>query len=102
MADVDLRLDRRAIESLNRTSEARAELQRQATEIRGRARQNAAAIDPTLASAIETDSGVDEDGAWADIGYDEHNPGFVLWWHEVGTVDFPARPHLRPAVRPGS
>jgi hypothetical protein len=32
------------------------------------------------------------------VGYDKRNPGFVLWWHEVGTSKIPPSPHLRPAA----
>lgn len=51
--------------------------------------------------AIVAKVGMDELGAYVDVGYDKDHPGFYLWWAEVGTSDQPAQPHLRPALRPG-
>ncbi len=70
-----------------------------ADSIKDTARVNAQSIDTRLAKAIDTSGPQrDAEGTYVDVGYNENHPGFVLWWHEVGTVDFPAKPHLRPAV----
>lgn len=50
------------------------------------------------AKAIDTDSGMDAQSAYADVGYTASHPGFVLWWSEVGTQDMSPRPHLRAAL----
>lgn len=94
-------LNRLALDRLVNGPAGRRVLDQAAVEIRDRARANAAAIQPGHESAIITESGVDSSGvAYADIGYDKTNPGFVLWWAEVGTASQPPQPHLRPAVRP--
>ena len=51
--------------------------------------------------AIVSVTGADTRGPYVDIGYDKKHPGFYLWWWEVGTQDHAAKPHLRPALRPG-
>jgi nucleotidyltransferase/DNA polymerase involved in DNA repair len=68
------------------------------TRVRDRARRNARSIDPDDVDAIATDKGIDAEGHYVDVGYDKHHRGFPLWWHEVGTSQFPPRPHLRPAA----
>jgi len=69
------------------------------TRVRDNARSNARAIDEDDVEAIETSEvGSDSEGEFIDVGYDRHHPGFVLWWHEVGTSKYPPRPHLRPAA----
>lgn len=68
--------------------------------VRDEARRNAASI-TSKTSAIVTESGSDSVGPFVDVGYSRHHPGFFLWWHEVGTRRHGARPHLRPALRPG-
>lgn len=75
-------------------------LREYAVEVRERARAKAGDISPTLPFAIvEAAPAIDpEEGIHVDIGYDKRKPGFVLWWHEVGTQDYPASPHLRPAL----
>lgn len=71
-------------------------------EIRDRARRNAAPISQRLADSIETsDVERDAEGPYIDVGYDKTKPGWVLWFHEVGTSHHPARPHLRPALTQG-
>lgn len=97
----DFEFDRAALAELARSESVRRLLDREALAIRGRARANAADISSELADAIDVESGDDADGPFADIGYRRDRPGFVLWWHEVGTVNYPATPHLRPAVQPG-
>lgn len=67
-------------------------------QVRDRARVNARGISDKT-DAIVSVPGEDADGVYARIGYDKHHPGFVLWWHEVGTVNHPPRPHLRPALQ---
>jgi hypothetical protein len=68
-------------------------------KIRDRSRQNAKRIDPDDVNAIvSTPVERDDEGHYVDVGYDKHHPGFVLWWHEVGTSQFPPNPHLRPAA----
>ena len=73
-----------------------------AKQVRDEARRNARSISPALAQAIEVEVGIDALGTFADIGYVKAAPGFVLWWHEVGTQKYPATPHLRPALKAGS
>lgn len=97
----DFHLSRQALNALLSGPEGRRFFKKAADEIRDRARVNADGIS-THTDAIISEVGVDSEGVYADIGYDKTNPGFVLWWHEVGTRDFPPRPHLRPAVEPGS
>lgn len=48
--------------------------------------------------AIVTESGTDEQSAYADVGYDKTQPGFVLFYSEVGTSTMSPRPHLRAAL----
>ncbi len=82
--------------------EGRRMLRRYAVEVRERARVKAGEIDGQLAFAIvEADVERDADGIHIDVGYDKRKPGFVLWWHEFGTRDFLATPHLRPALDAG-
>lgn len=70
-----------------------------ADRVAERAQKNARSISPALSDAIVADGpNVDEEGVYADVGYDRHAPGFVLWWHEVGTSRYGASPHLRPAA----
>lgn len=68
--------------------------------VRDEARRNARSITAKTA-AIVTESGSDAVGPFVDVGYLRHHPGFFLWWWEVGTRNHGARPHLRPALRPG-
>ena len=74
-----------------------------ATKIRDDARSNARSIKAGQEGrdgAIQYEVGEDGEGAYADVGYAKHHPGFVLWFAEVGTRNQPAQPHLRPAVKP--
>lgn len=93
--------NRRALDELVRRGDVRDEVARVGLQVRNRARRNASGISRSLSEAIEVETGTDEKGAYADVGYLKSAPGFVLWWHEVGTVNYPATPHLRPALRPG-
>lgn len=95
----DINIDRRAPAALVNGAEGQALLKRTADVIRDRARATASTFSEN-SDAIETETGVDGDGAYADVGYLKNHPGFHLWWQEVGTVDQPPRPHLRAAVRP--
>jgi hypothetical protein len=74
-------------------------VQRVAREMRDEARVPASEI-TSKTGAIEVESGADEQGVYADLGYLRNHPGFFLWWHEVGTQRHPPTPHLRPTVRP--
>lgn len=56
---------------------------------------------PDAEQAIIAVADEDSESPFVDIGYNKRHPGFYLWWHEVGTSDSPAQPHLRPALRPG-
>lgn len=96
----DFNLNRRALAALVNGPAGQRVLQEAADRIRDRARGNAAAIQPGHETAIVTEVGVDDEGAFADVGYDKTNPGFSLWWAEVGTVNQAPQPHLRPAIRP--
>jgi hypothetical protein len=63
------------------------------------AQDNAREISTRLSEAITaTEPDRDVEGVFADVGYDKSKPGFVLWWHEVGTSRYGASPHLRPAA----
>lgn len=95
-------IDQAALEDFLRGPVMREVLIATGNEIRDRARRNAATIDDRLVDAISTgDPETDAEGVYIDVGYDKTKPGWVLWFHEVGTVDEPARPHLRPALTEG-
>lgn len=99
---MDVSIDRRALDRMVRTSPAaQAIFTRSAKAIRDQARANATSIDPVRTGALAYEVGEDEQGLFADIGYSKSHPGWVLWFHEVGTVNHPASPHLRPAVSAG-
>lgn len=98
-ADVTVVLSAAALESLVRTDGV-AMLNEIGRRVRDEARRNAASITRKTA-AIVTENGADALGPFVDVGYARHHPGFFLWWHEVGTRNHGARPHLRPALRPG-
>lgn len=99
----EFRMTTRALRELERAAETRALAERAAEGVRDRARRNARPISRDLSEAIvSTEAGEDAEGVFADVGYDRNAPGFVLWWHEVGTKHYPATPHLRPALRPGN
>lgn len=100
----DFSLDRAALERHVRSD--RTWLQRVGNVVRDEARSNVPADlkgnrAPDAEQAIVAVTGEDTEGAFVDVGYSRHHPGFYLWWHEVGTQDSPPRPHLRPALRPG-
>jgi hypothetical protein len=67
-------------------------------KVRDGARANARSISPDTDAIVSTDVDADTESHYVDVGYDKTNPGFVLWWHEVGTSQFPPSPHLRPAA----
>ncbi len=100
----DFAVDRRALDRLVRSAAPFWRLVGNA--VRDEARRN---VDPMLSgirssnpgAAIIAVPGEDSESAYVDVGYDKHHPGFYLWWWEVGTRDVGARPHLRPALRPG-
>lgn len=95
---MDFRMIPGALERLERSAETREVIEEAAKVVRDRARQNARPIAPDRVDGIVAESGQDEKGVYADVGYDKTHPGFVLWWHEVGTSQHPASPHLRPAL----
>ena len=98
----DINIDPRALDRLARDAEMRRVLEDAAVKVRDEARSNAASVDAGRASAIVADEPTeDAESAYVDVGYEKGDPGFVLWFHEVGTVNHPARPHLRPALRAG-
>lgn len=96
--------DRAALSRMvNESPAGKAVLVAAATQVRDAARENARGIKAGQAGrdgAIAYELGEDSEGAYADVGYMKHHPGFVLWWAEVGTRNQPAQPHLRPAVKP--
>lgn len=97
---MDFRPRRGALEALAQSAEVRRALDKEAIGVRDRARRSAASISPRLTDGIVAEPASDgPDGPEARVGYDRHHEGFVLFFHEVGTVNHPARPHLRPAVR---
>lgn len=94
------RLRRGALNDVARLPVVMAALDREAEAARDRARRTARNISTDLVDAIvATPAEVGPTGPEAKIGYDKDKPGFVLWWHEVGTINHPATPHLRPAIR---
>lgn len=104
MASVEI--DGHALAALIRGEEMQRYMGRVGREVRDRARANAkSVVPPTSGTGTPTDAiiavtGTDDEGAYVDVGYSKHHPGFYLWWWEVGTVNHPARPHLRPAASP--
>ena len=99
MADFD-GIDEDELRRLVEGPDGRRMLRSYAEDVRERARTRAGEIDPNLAFAIvNIPPAIDpEEGIHVDVGYDKRKPGFVLWWWEVGTQHFAARPHLRPAL----
>jgi hypothetical protein len=67
-------------------------------KVRDGARANARSISRDTDAIVSTDVGSDAESHYVDVGYDKNNPGFILWWHEVGTSQIPPSPHLRPAA----
>lgn len=99
MPEGRLGLDASAIAALVNEPGVRDELERKGMQLRNRARQNAARISPRRTRAIVmTPVAADEGGPYVDVGYDKTNPGWVLYFSEIGTRTMPPRPHLRPAV----
>lgn len=102
MARSNFDFNRSALVALAASGEVQKDLSDRAIKIRNEARSTASSISSDLSGAIEVEAGGDAKGKFADIGYLKSAPGFVLWWHEVGTVQYPATPHLRPALKAGS
>lgn len=92
--------DESALAELASHAAMRDMLDEVATKVRDAARRNASAYYPASrrVQAIVTDSGVDGQSAFADVGYDRNASGFVLWFSEVGTTKMAPRPHLRAAL----
>jgi hypothetical protein len=67
-------------------------------KVRDQARSNARIISRDTDAIVSTDVDKDTEGSYVDVGYEKTDPGFVLWWHEVGTSKIPPSPHLRPAA----
>lgn len=98
-----VRLSRAALAQLAQGPEIGKALEAEGKRVRDTARVNARTISSRLSNAIEsTPAEVDKDGIYVDVGYDKRKPGWVLWFHEVGTSRHRASPHLRPALKPGS
>lgn len=96
----EIRFRRGAIESLMRDRKVARELEDTAEKVRDVARRGASRISATRPSAIvATDVLYEGSGPEVRVGYEKTHPGFVLFFHEVGTSDHPATPHLRPAIR---
>lgn len=94
-----LRLNRAAIEDLARSGDARRLMDSAGAAVRDEARRTAAAVSGWRTSAIVHEVDQDADGVYANIGYDKSKPGFVLFFHEVGTSKHGPTPHLRPAIQ---
>lgn len=93
-----LNLTRRGIADAVDGPATEAMLRDHGDRVRDRARDNARAVSDRLADALWSEPGRDTDGAFVDVGYNRTRPGWVLWFHEVGTIRHPATPHLRPAL----
>jgi len=98
MSDVDI--SSAAIREMESSPQLRRMLGEVADDVATIARRNAAAHYPAsrLPQAITSADGTDADGAYADVGYTRTDPGFALWWSEVGTSKMSPRPHLRAAL----
>lgn len=94
--DFSIRLNRNWEDQLEEMAEPL--LEHAGEIIRDDARVNARSISRDTDAIVSTEVERDAEGSYVDVGYDKTNPGFVLWWHEIGTSKFPPRPHLRPAA----
>jgi hypothetical protein len=94
----EVRIDALAVAGLAHGQDAARYIAKLGQDVRDRARLTAASIS-NKTDAIISVPGEDVTSVYADVGYDKHHPGFFLWWWEVGTVNHPPRPHLRPAFR---
>lgn len=96
--------DEGALADLARHAAMRDMLEEVATTVRDRARMNASAYYPASrrVQAIVCETGLDAQSAYADVGYDRDQGGFVLWFSEVGTTKMAPRPHLRAALEQSS
>lgn len=94
-------LDPKALAELTRRPEMADFIAQTGKKVRAQAQQNARAAFPgsDRASGHGTYSGIDEQGAYTDVGYTRAYYGFVLWWSEVGTSTTPVRPMLRQALQ---
>ncbi len=102
LRDVEIHFDRGALDDLSRGPLVKQVLRVYGDQVRDRARTNAVPISQSLADSIWTDEpDEDAEGAFVDVGYNKTRPGWVLWFHEVGTALYPPRPHLRPALLEG-
>lgn len=90
--------NRRGFRDLERSEDVQAVVELAAERVRDKARQNARPITSDTDAIASTPASQDAEGVYADVGYDKRHPGFVLWFHEVGTFKIPANPHLRPAA----
>lgn len=95
-----IRWDQDALSELETGSAMRDMLHRAGNAVRDQARANVKSYYPSTMryKAIWTESGVDAKSAYADVGYDRSQPGFVLFYSEVGTSLMSPRPHLRAAL----
>lgn len=100
MRNLHIKWDGAAIAELESRPEVRDYLGKIADKVRDDARANARSYYPASrrVQAIISRTGTDAQGAYADVGYDATQSGFVLWFSEVGTVKMSPRPHLRAAV----
>ena len=99
MPAAEVTIDEAALREIVAGPGGRDVLTTYANKVRDRARANATPISTRLASAIWTDDvGTDKLGTYIDVGYNKAQPGWVLWFHEFGTIKVPAQPHLRPAL----
>jgi hypothetical protein len=90
--------NRQALEALERSREVEELVEDVAQRVRDIAESNAKTSGLKGGALVATEAAEDMEGVYADVGYDKHHPDFTDWWHEVGTRDFPPRPHLRPAA----
>lgn len=97
---MDVEWRRGALDEIGRSTEMAVFLTRVAENVAEQARRNARGHFPGTdrVQGIDTDFGVDEVSAYANVGYAKTHPGFVLWWSEVGTQKMSPRPHLRAAL----
>lgn len=89
-----------ALDEIAKSTEMAVFVTRAAEQVAIQARANVKAHYPDTerTPGIDTDFGIDDVSAFADVGYARTHPGFVLWWSEVGTQQMSPRPHLRAAL----
>lgn len=91
-----VRLDYAAIKAYERSPDALRDLERLGEQIAADARLAAPRDTGGLAESIDHETGVDSEGAYVRVSWDEAH--FYGLFHEVGTSKMPARPFLRPAA----